>query len=207
MVVQKVSLCRLILNHGSKRYNFADRKLNLCCGPIRIPGYIGVDICADADISMDLSKEDLPFDDNSQDAVVCISGINYFTRARAQEIVCDVHRVLRPGGIVRFGVQDLESIAKRYVEKDVEFFFQKNSEGKERFEGVTLGDKFVAWFYGYISAGSPCRYFYDFDSLALLFRTAGFSLVEKKQFQESRLEHIHLIDNRPDQTFFLEAVK
>ena len=40
-----------------------------------------------------------------------------------------------------------------------------------------------------------------------LFKMAGFSVVEKRAFQESRLEDIEMIDNRPDQMFFLEAVK
>ena len=55
--------------------------------------------------------------------------------------------------------------------------------------------------------GMPCRYFYDYDSLAYLFKEAGFPIVEQKQFRESRLKDIELIDNRPDQMLFLEAVK
>jgi len=182
-------------------------KINLCCGYQKIPGYYGIDFVPGVDLSLDLSKNDLPFREGSLDAVVCISAINYFTRARAQELVNEVHRVLRPGGIARFGVQDLESIARKYIEKDTEFFFQKLPDGRERFEGPTLGDKFAAWFYGYAIKGVPCRYFYDYESLAHLFRNAGFQLVEKKAFRESRLDSIDQIDNRPEQMFFLEAVK
>jgi ubiquinone/menaquinone biosynthesis C-methylase UbiE len=139
--------------------------------------------------------------------VTCTSAINYFTRARGQEIIIEVFRVLQPGGVARFSAQDLESIARRYVEKDMDFFFQKLPDGHERFEGATLGDKFAAWFYGYAIRGIPCRYFYDYDALAYLFKTAGFSVVERKEYRQSRLEHIDLIDNRPDQMFFLEAIK
>jgi predicted SAM-dependent methyltransferase len=181
-------------------------RVNLCSGRQTIPGYTSVDFGGVAEIKLDLSKNDLPFKSGSVKSVVCISAINYFTRSRADEIVREIFRVLEPGGIARFGVQDMESIAKRYVEKDVDFFFQKLPDGRERFEGQTLGDKFAAWFYGYMAVG-PCRYFYDYDSLAYLFKTAGFAIVEKKQYRESRLEHIELIDNRPDQMFFLEAIK
>ncbi len=182
-------------------------KINLCCGSQKVPGYFGIDFVRGVDLYLDLSKNDLPFGDGSLDAVVCTSAINYFTRARAQELVHEVYRVLRPGGLARFGVQDMESIAKRYVEKDTKFFFQKLPDGRDRFEGPTLGDKFAAWFYGYAIKGVPCRYFYDYDSLAYLFKTSGFALVEKKTYLESRLEHIDKIDNRPEQMFFLEAVK
>jgi hypothetical protein len=118
-----------------------------------------------------------------------------------------VYRVLKPGEIARFGVQDMENIARKYVDKDASFFFQRLPDGRERFEGPTIGDKFAAWFYGYVIKGVSCRYFYDYESLAFLFTNAGFRIVEKKPYLVSRLDHIDLIDNRPDQMFFLEAIK
>lgn len=185
----------------------AASRLNLCCGQRKIAGYIGVDIYGDADLAFDLASYDLPYEDESMDAVVCMSGINYFTRTRAQGVIHDIYRVLRKGGIARFGVQDMNAIAKRYVDKDATFFFQKTDSGNDRFEGPTLGDKFAAWFYGYVTPGGPTRYFYDYDSLALLFREAGFSAIEKRSYQDSRLDNISEIDNRPEQMFYLEAVK
>lgn len=181
-------------------------KINLCSGPQKIPGYIGLDLGDKCDFRLDLERNNLPFKDNSMEAIICISAINYFTRARGLELVKEVFRVLKNGGIARFGVQDMESIAKRYVERDAAFFFQ-TINGQARFEGPTIGDKFAAWFYGYSSGKGPCRYFYDYESLAFLFIQAGFTLVERKDFLDSRLEDIQLIDNRPDQMFFLEAIK
>lgn len=175
-------------------------RVNLCSGGQVIPEYTGVDFGGSAEIKLDLSNNDLPFKDGSIKSVVCMSAINYFTRSRGDEIIREIFRILESGGIARFGVQDMESIARRYVEKDAGFFFQKLPDGRERFEGVTLGDKFAAWFYGYVAV-EPCKYFYGYDSLAYLFKSAGFSTVEKKQYRESRLEHIELIDNRPDVFF------
>jgi SAM-dependent methyltransferase len=183
------------------------RKLNLCCGVQRVPGYFGIDLVGGADLRLDLETTDLPFRAASLDTVVCMSAINYFTRERARRLAQEMCRVLRPGGVCRVGVQDMKALAERYVRGDREFFFQKLPDGRERFEGPTLGDKFAAWFYGYAVDGHPCRYFYDFDSLAHLFRAAGFALVERKAFGESRLPEAREIDNRPDQMFYLEAVK
>lgn len=183
------------------------RKLNLCCGSQKVPGYFGIDRFAGADLRLDLEKVDLPFADASLDTVVCMSAINYFTRQRAQELVREVLRVLRPGGVCRMGVQDLRSLAERYVRGDKEFFHQKLADGRERFEGPTLGDKFAAWFYGYAIGGRPCRYFYDYDSLAYLFHAAGFATIERKAFGESGIAEVAALDNRPEQMFFLEAVK
>ena len=182
-------------------------KINLCSGNRRIPGYFNVDIGSGADLTIDLAKRDLPFPPNSVESLVCMSAINYFTRSRASELIRQCHDILSPGGIARFGVQDLETLARRYVRKDREFFFQKGPDGKDRFEGPTIGDKFAAWFYGYVAGGYPCRYFYDYESLAFLFRETGFSVVERRGYRDSRLEQIESIDNRPEQMFFLEAIK
>ena len=183
------------------------RRLNLCSGTQRVPGYFGIDMLAGADLRLDLASMDLPFASGSIDTVVCMSAINYFPRRRALELAREMHRVLRPGGVCRVGVQDMKALAERYVRGEREFFFQKLADGRERFEGATLGDKFAAWFYGYAVEGRPCAYFYDFDSLAHLFREAGFGLVERRGYRESRIPDIDALDNRPEQMFFLEAVK
>ena len=188
-------------------FRSAISRINLCSGSSRIPGFFNIDIAAGADLRIDLARKNLPFSPNSIDVIICMSGINYFSRRRASELIKQCHTILKPGGIVRFGVQDLEMLTRLYVQKDISFFFQKLPNGKDRFEGPTLGDKFVAWFYGYVAGGYPCRYFYDSDSLSFLFKEAGFSILDRKAYRESRIDSIERIDNRPEQMFFLEAVK
>lgn len=205
-IIGRIKYCFFILRQSTP-FRMDIRRVNLCCGPLRILGYLNIDISSSADLPLDLSKKNLPIGDESIDVVVCMSAINYFTRTRAGEIIREVHRVLQPGGIARFAVQDLEHLAVHYVNKDRGFFFQKLPDGRDRFEGPTFGDKFAAWFYGYESGGSTCKYFYDFDSLAFLFHQANFSMVEKSAFHSSRIPGITQIDNRPDQMFFLEAIK
>jgi predicted SAM-dependent methyltransferase len=183
------------------------RHINLC--GIGVPGYFNLDL-KKSDYNIDLEQELLPFEDNSAEVVVCMSAINYFTRERGAEIIKDVFRVLTPGGIARFGVQDLKAIARKYVTEDKEFFFQKRSDGsgEDRFVGETMADKINSWFYGYaVAPGYGSKYMYDYETLALLFKKAGFKLVEQKSYVESRLPDVAQIDNRPDQMFFLEAIK
>ncbi|MBL1212492.1 MAG: radical SAM protein [Ignavibacteriae bacterium] len=182
-------------------------KVNLCSGPRKLNDYVNIDITPNSDIVLDLEKSLLPFEDNSVETLVCISAINYFTRARALEIIKDVFRTLTDGGVARFGVQDLRLLTKKYLDKDEQFFFEKLEDGSNRFPSDTLADKFNEWFYGFPSSGKHCKYVYDFESLAFLFKKAGFKKVEQKQYRESEIENIELIDNRPEQLFFLEAVK
>ena len=190
-----------------RRGSAAWRAVNLGSGQARVEGFCAIDVAGPVDLLVNLSRHGIPFPDASLEAVVCMSAINYFTRSRAVELIAETHRVLRPGGVARFGSQDMKSLARRYVENDEAFFFQTLENGRERFPGPTIGDKFVAWFYGHATAGGPSRYFYDYEALAYLFVETGFSVVERREFRDSRLAEARLLDNRPEQMFYLEAVK
>lgn len=193
------------------RWGFVKRsleKINLCSGSILLEGYWNIDVVPEADLVLDLENKNLPFDEGSMKTIVCISAINYFSRMRAEDIVRDVYRVLRVGGRARFGIQDLHVIAEKYLKGDRDFFFQKALNGQDRFVGETMADKVNSWFYGYEAyGGRPCKYVYDFETLALLFKKAGFREIQRKEYLESEIQEIDQIDNRPDQMFFLEAVK
>lgn len=183
------------------------KKINLC-GSARIGDFYNIDLSPQADLVIDLEKKLLPFRDNSVDTVVCISAINYFSKKRGKEIIADIFRILNAGGIARFGTQDFFEICLKYVNSEKDFFFQKLPNGKERFKGKTVAEKINEWFYGYKTIGGKhCKYFYDFETLALLFKEAGFSKIEKKNYMESLIPEISQIDNRSDQMFFLEAIK
>ncbi len=183
------------------------QKINLCCGPIHLPGFINADIAPNADVVLDLERDLLPFESESADTVVCISAINYFTYERAGEIIGDVLRVLRPGGLARFATQDLEVLAQRYLERDRGFWLEKQPNGQDRLPGATFSEKLNHFFTGFPTGGKRCRFVHDFESLALLFERAGFSQIERKRYLESDIPEIEAIDNRPEQMFFLEARK
>ncbi|MZP29459.1 methyltransferase domain-containing protein [Heliobacterium undosum] len=192
---------------GLKELRTEQKKVNLCSGPVKIKGYLNIDINPASDLVLDLDYQNIPLADESVDVVACISAINYFTRDRAQEIIREVFRVLKPGGIARFGTQDLRRLAEMYIHEDRDFFFQKLSDGRDRFPGATLADKLNNFFYGFPTFGKACKYVYDFASLRVLFDKAGFVEIEQKQYRESRIPEVDLLDNRPEQMFFLEAVK
>ena len=89
-------------------------KINLCCGIQKIPEYIGVDFLeGTAEIILDLRYENLPFEDNSVEKLVCISAINYFKYERAREIIQEVYRVLKPGGKLVMLTPNLESLGHK----------------------------------------------------------------------------------------------
>ncbi|NJB67075.1 putative SAM-dependent methyltransferase [Desulfobaculum xiamenense] len=182
-------------------------KVNLCCGPVLLDGWVNVDVNPGADVTLDLERALLPFADGSVGVLACISAINYFDRQRAQEIINDVHRVLAPGGIARFATQDLNVLARHYLERDTTFWFQAGANGEQRFPGETFGEKLNEFFYGFFSGAKHCKQVYDYESLRLLFERAGFTCIEQRDYRDSRIPEVDRIDNRPEQMFFLEAVK
>jgi predicted SAM-dependent methyltransferase len=183
-------------------------KVNLCNGNVRVEGYTNIDICGDPDILIDLEERLLPFAVNSVEVLVCNGAIGYFTQSRAQEIIKDIFRVLIPGGVTRFGTQDLIMLMRKYIECDYDFYFAKLDNGKDRFPGRTYCEKLNEWFYGHYSGkGKHCKYVYDYETLKLLFGEAGFSQIEKMNYQRSRIHEVNQIDNRREQFFYLEAIK
>ncbi len=60
-------------------------------------------------------KKPLPFVSNSVDAVFHSHVLEHIDREHVKEFLAEIHRVLRPGGIHRVCVPDLELIARRYL--------------------------------------------------------------------------------------------
>ena len=184
-----------------------EKKINLCCGSTNVDGWINIDCVPSADIAINLECDLLPFADNSIDAVVCMSAINYFTFERGLEIVADVFRVLRPGGIARFGTQDLRVLVQHYLDNNTGYWKQRLPQGSQRFPGATLGAKLNAYWTGFEAGGHPCKVVYDYETLERIFRNAGFEEVQQLPFKTSSVADLAGLDNRPEQMFFLEAVK
>ena len=184
-------------------------KINLCSGEVKIDGFINVDVWAKPDIYLDLEDSLIPLPNSSAKVVVMMSAINYFTRDRALLILKDIHRILKPSGILRVGVQDLKLISKKYIDKDREFFFQKKIDGKDRFPGETFADKFNYFFYRGFSGikGKHHKYMFDYETMEKMFSQAGFKNIKNKKFLDSEINEIDKIDNRPEMFFYIEAIK
>jgi len=75
-------------------------KINLGCGKRKLPGYINVDNRKEVepDILCDVSKG-LPWDANSVDEIVAIDLIEHLTGLDVINLMNEIHRVLKPGGL------------------------------------------------------------------------------------------------------------
>lgn len=77
-------------------------KLNIGAGQTYIPGFINIDISEKANISLDLGKDRLPFEDSSVDLV-----FSYHTLEHIPDYLftlSEIHRVLKHGGHLLVGM-------------------------------------------------------------------------------------------------------
>jgi predicted SAM-dependent methyltransferase len=105
----------MALTITSKRY------VNLGCGSRYHPAWTNFDLVPRGAgvIRADLSKG-IPLPLESCDVVYHSAVLEHIRRAHVPGFLADCHRVLRPGGIIRVAVPDLERICSLYLQKLVQ---------------------------------------------------------------------------------------
>lgn len=131
----------------------------------------------------------LPFHDQSVDAIYSSHLHEHLFRSDAQQLLREAHRVLRPGAIIRMCVPDLQYALDLFNRGDKEtalsfFFYDRGPSEYTRH-----------------------RYMYDFDLLAADLGSAGFTQICRRSFREGAVPDLDVLDNRPDQTLFVEAIR
>ena len=90
--------------------------LNFGCGGNFHPDWINLDTSpvSPAVIAHDVARH-FPFADRTFDAAYGSHVLEHLEPAVAKEVLRDCFRILKPGGIIRMAVPDLESIARLYI--------------------------------------------------------------------------------------------
>jgi SAM-dependent methyltransferase len=90
--------------------------LNVGCGLHFHPEWVNVDVVpASREVIAADVRKGLPFADEVFDAVYCSHVLEHLPRRDAANLVGQMHRVLRPGGLIRIVVPDLETLAREYL--------------------------------------------------------------------------------------------
>ena len=92
--------------------------LNVGCGQRFHADWVNVDLmpAEDSVQSCDISQG-LPFEDDQFDAVYHSHVLEHLTPDAGQDLLIECLRVLKPGGVIRVVVPDLEQIANLYLQK------------------------------------------------------------------------------------------
>lgn len=176
------------------------KRLNWGCGSWIQPGWINADMKDDPrqEISCDI-RDGLPLEDGSIDYAVSIHALPEVPYPDLVPVLTELRRVLKPGGVLRLGLPDVNRLIDAYRRGD-RAFFQVPDE-----EMASLGGKFIVhliW-YGYT------RTFFNYEFMAEALEKAGYRDVRECGYRETRSAHPGIIelDNREEESFFVEAVK
>jgi predicted SAM-dependent methyltransferase len=92
--------------------------LNLGCGQSYNNKWVNIDISPDnkSVLSWDV-KKGIPFPNNYFDSVYCSHLLEHLFTSEADALVPEIYRVLKPSGVVRIVVPDLEQIISQYKKK------------------------------------------------------------------------------------------
>lgn len=171
------------------------------CGPCYMDGWVNVDIdkTHKTDICADLLQTH--FNDEYFDVIYgCHFFEHLFFPIDAVEALNRFYKWLKPNGIIRLAVPDLELAAKAYANggdlsflygKDFKAFYHKDCKA----DGLNFFVK--AWQH-------QCCY--DYELLSSMFADAGFINIQKKQPNESLIEGFSH-DRFISESLYIEAIK
>jgi predicted SAM-dependent methyltransferase len=171
-------------------------KLHLGCGPIRLPGWVNIDIDSpDADLNMDL-RAALPFAEGQVDFIFSEHFIEHITRDEGLALLKECRRVLSGSGTLRISTPDLHYLTERYLAKDI-----------------------TAW-HGLWHPLTPCQmmnegmrswghqFVYDWPELQDLLKSAGFHRIVQAPYRSSEEPVLCNLEQRPfHNEIIAEAVK
>ena len=131
----------------------------------------------------------IPFADNSIDVIFSSHFLEHLFKEQAQAVLREAHRTLRRGGRIRIIVPDLAYAFALYQqgakEKALDLFYLESCARQ-------LGTH---------------KYLYDYALIERALIHAGFQQVEQCAFQVGHIPDLDVLDNRPDQSLYVEAVK
>jgi predicted SAM-dependent methyltransferase len=176
------------------------KRLHWGCGRIPKPGWINSDRKEGPgiDISCDI-REGLSLDTDSIDYVVSIHALEEVAYPDLVPVLEELRRVLKPNGVLRLGLPDLDTTIQAYLKKDRSYFLIPDEEA------TSLGAKFIVhliW-YGYT------RTFFTHDFVEELLLKAGFTEVDRCGYGETHSQYPGIVelDNREEESLFVEAIK
>lgn len=171
----------------------AGLKLNLGSGRSRIEGWLNVDV-PPADLEMHLNWG-LPFAEGVAQYVYLSHVLEHFYKREALELLRDAHRALRPGGVARVVVPDIEKCMRAYVQNDEGYFETRRRLWSRSSQSAATSLELVLKNVGAgVKPGSfwGHKHGYDFETLSHVLRQAGFTSVERSEYMESKQQDLRI---------------
>lgn len=199
--VFKTSNQRILEKHQHK----PSLRLHLGCGSKILNDWINIDAIWRPNVVVLPLPEGLKsFENNSVEYIyTChfLEHLQYPKKVIALLETC--YSLLKPGGVMRIGVPDIEIIIRAYARNDTDFFKIQS----ELYHPPWCTTKLEHLMYALQQDGEH-KYAYDFETLHKTLTQAGFEKAIKSGFRQSTFQALK-IDYREDNnlTLFVDAIK
>ena len=135
-------------------------------------------------------KYGIPLRDGTADFVYSSHFLEHLFREDAAHLLRESYRVLKPGGTLRVVVPDLAYAVALYAQG-------RKEDMLTQYFFVEDDDSYFA----------RHKYMYDFETLAALLETIGFKQIQKQTHQTGNTPDLNVLDNRPEDSLHVEAVR
>ncbi len=175
----------------------APLRLHLGCSDIYLPDWLNLDL-ADPRHRLDLCwdlRRGIPFPDGRAEAAFAEHLFEHIGFDGGLALMKECFRVLKPEGVLRITVPDLERYVRSYLGDD------------PLLDDCYAGRPTRAMAFEEVFFHHGHRAVYDYPTLALMLRSVGFVEVERSSFGQSRLDPVPDRADRRRETLYVEAVK
>jgi SAM-dependent methyltransferase len=176
------------------------KRLNWGCGNWRPEGWINSDIEAGPGIDLVCDIRDgLPLADDSIDYIVSVHALPEIAYGELIPVLQEMRRVLRPDGVLRLCLPDLDKAIEAYQAGKSGYFVIGDIEWKD------IGAKMITQIIWYGRARTPFTYGFAKE----LLEKAGFTSVAECSFKQTASPYPDIVelDNREKESLFVEASK
>lgn len=137
----------------------------------------------------DLSRS-LPFKNNSVDYIYTSHFVEHLFKRDAKKLLESCYKSLKSGGVIRVAVPDLKYAVDLYGK----------GEARKMLENYFFVDDLSSYL-------ARHKYMYDFELINEVLIEAGFNNVQQYQYRQGKVPNLDILDNRPEDTLFVEAYK
>lgn len=186
----------------------SDQKaLHLGCGEKHFQDWLNIDIGGKADICWDLNYPLNFLGERKWDYCFSEHVLEHFPRPVSTRLMAEIFRALKPGGIVRLALPDLDVIVHDYIRGfDRTQFGALNEEFRKQYGDVyyTKGE-----FLDICMRGWGHTYLYNFEDIEILLKRVGFGSVIRQNHRVSNASIFSGIETRSIQesNLVVEAIK
>lgn len=187
--------------------NYPDKvMLNVGCGTDYKEGWINIDNNSDHNIEanrLDLNwdlRNSLPFPDDSVDFIFNEHFMEHLTVEEGQAAIKDLMRVLKPGGVMRIAMPDLEEAIEAYQDPHWKenLFLEKFGLGFVQTKAELINMKFRWWGH---------KWLYNWEELERRLKEAGCSKMKRCELRRSKFSELRGLEIRDESGLIAEITK